>query len=264
MSNFSIDTKNKIKTYWKWAALAALLMVTALGAYVYTWEYRKSFLEVDFLSLKRGRAIFIRTRENKTILVGGGQTSETIRELTTRMPFYRRTLDYVIVPSATPAQIGGLVEILDRYEVGEIIMPKLLATSTALDAVETKIRKKKIHVEEVERGDEVEIEHGLKIDVLFPYGDFKFNKSSLPELGFSLSSASTSVYFLGNLSKTVQKDIVKNLEVITNENIIEFYNSAIDSKVSQELLEKLNPKFIFSTKEKTAHAVSSGTAWKIN
>lgn len=260
----TVDKNSDKKDIWRWIKWGIGLLIPAslaLGAYVYHFEYRDPFLEVHFYSLNKGRSILIRTPQNKTILVGGGQTSEIIREITKAIPFYKRKIDYVIVPSAVPAQIGGLVEILDRYEIREIVVPKILATSTALTALLQKIRTYKIHVEEVERGDVVDIEDRVKISVLFPYSAYVFNRSSLPELGFALSFDSTALYLLGNLSKTIQKDILKNSEIQKGENIVEFYNTAAEAKVSADLLKKIDPKFIFSTKEKTTFVVSSGKNW---
>lgn len=248
-----------IKIY---SVLGILTSLIFLGLYVYRWEYRKPVLDVYFFSLNRGRAIFIRTPENKTILVGGGQNSEVIRELTKAMPFYRRTLDTIIIPSAVPAQIGGLIEVIDRYEVGEIIMPNIMATSTVLIELLKEIRKKKIHTEEVTRGDEIEIEKDLTLKILFPYKEFKFNKTSLPELGLALNYKNTNAYLIGNLSKTIQKDILKNTEINQSENIVEFYNSMTESKISSELVEKIDPQFTFSTKEKTTRVSSDGKVWR--
>jgi hypothetical protein len=140
-------------------------------------------------------------------------------------------------------------------------MPKVMATSTVLDMLVKNIRKKKIHIGEVEKGDVVEVESGLVIDVLFPRADYKFNKSSLPELGFSVSYGSTSVFLIGNLSKTIQKDIASQLEVKTDQNLVEFYNGGGESKVSGDLIEKIKPKFTFTIKEKTVHFVSEGEGW---
>lgn len=240
--------------------VVSLISILFLSHYIYKWEFRKPLFEVDFFSLTRGRAVFMRSPKNKTILVGGGQNSATIREVTKVMPFYSRKIDYIFIPSATPAQIGGLIEIIDRYDVGEVVMPKIMATSTVLTQLMKEIRKKKIHVEEVERGDEVEI-GGLDIKILFPIEKFKYNKTSLPELGLEIVYKNTGVYLMGNLSKTIQKDILKTLEVKTRENLLEFYNSAIDSKVSKELVEKINPIFTFSTKEKSTRWVSDGFSW---
>ncbi len=252
---------NTFKKYWKWSGLILLSVTCSIGLYIYHWEYRKPVLDVYFFSLNKGRAIFIRTPENKTILIGGGQNSEIIRELTKAMPFYSRTIDTIITPSAVPAQIGGLIEVIDRYEIGEILMPKIMSTSTVLTELTKEIRKKKIHTEEVERGDEIHVEKDLTLDVLFPYTGFKFNKTSLPELGLFIEYKKTGVYLIGNLSKTIQKDILKNSEIKTDENIVEFYNTVGELKVSSELLEKIKPQFTFSTKEKTTRVISDGFSW---
>lgn len=246
----------KLKKYL--IIVVVLLGLSLLSAYIHHWEYRKPVLDVYFFSLNKGRAVFIRTPQNKTILVGGGQNSEIIRELTKVIPFYKRKIDYLVLPSAVPAQVGGLIEVVDRYEIDNVIMPKVMATSTVLNMLMKNIRKKKIHIEEVEKGDVVEVESGFVFDVLFPRVDFKFNKTSIPELGLSISYGATGIFLIGNLSKTIQKDIASQLEVKTDQNLVEFYNSGGDSRSSFELIEKIKPKFTFTTKEKTVHFVSNG------
>ena len=235
-----------------------LIGLIILSIYIYHWEYRKPVLEVYFFSLNKGRAVFIRTPSNKTILIGGGQNSEIIRELTNVMPFYNRKIDYVFLPSALPAQIGALIEIINRYEIDNIVLPKVMSTSTVLSLLMKEIRQKKIHIEEVEKGNKTDLDNSIIMNVLFPYSDFKFNKTSLPELGFSILYNNTSIFLMGNLSKTIQKDIANSMESKTDQNLIEFYNSGGDSKVSADLIEKIKPKFIFTTKEKTVHFVSNG------
>ncbi len=233
-----------------------------LGLYIHKWEYRKPLLEVHFFSLNRGRSVFIRTPENKTILVGAGQNSEVIREITKVMPFYSRKIDYIFIPSAVPAQIGGLLDVIDRYEVSEIIKPKYISTSTVLSKLNTQISHKKIHVREVERGDRFSL-GGLDVIVVFPNSDFKYNKTSLPELGLIFEYNKTQLFLIGNLSKTIQKYISKSLNASVSQNLLEFYNSNGKAKNSEDLLEKIKPKFIFSTKEKSTSWVSDGFSWKL-
>jgi competence protein ComEC len=216
--------------------------------------------------LNRGRSVFIRTPENKTILVGGGQNTEIIREITNVTPFYSREINKVIIPSANANQIGGLIEVVNRYEIDEIIIPKLIATSTVLNELKKVIKRNKIHVTEVIGGDNIEIEKDLEIKILFPNNNFKYNKTSLPELGLQIKYNNTSAYLIGNLSKTIQKYIAKNISSTArtggmSNSIVEFYNSASESKVSKELLDKVKPKFIFSTKERTTHFISDGNGW---
>jgi competence protein ComEC len=245
------------------SVIVFLLSTTWLGFYIYKWEFRKPLLEVYFFSLNRGRSIFIRTPENKTILVGAGQNSEVIREITKFTPFYSRKIDYVFVPSAVSAQIGGLIEVLERYDIGEIIKSEYMSTSTVLSQVMKSISRDKIHVRNVKAGDEFDID-GVQINILFPRVDFKFNKTSLPELGLAFKYKNTSLFLIGNLSKTIQKDISKNIGLLTDQNLLEFYHSGIDSKKSDELVEKIKPEYIFTTKEKTTSWLTDGFFWELN
>ena len=55
---------------------------------------------------------------------------------------------------------------------------------------------------------------------------------------------------------------MENIEINKGQNIVEFYNSMADGKVSEELLEAINPEFIFSTNEKTMRLISDGEGWR--
>jgi beta-lactamase superfamily II metal-dependent hydrolase len=182
--------------------------------------------------------------------------------MTKVMPFYSRKIDYIFIPSAVPAQIGGLIDVLDRYEVNEIIKPKYISTSTILSKLNTQISQKKIHVREVERGDRFNLD-GVDVIVIFPNSDFKYNKTSLPELGLIFEYDKTQLFLIGNLSKTIQKYISKSLNASVSQNLLEFYNSNGKTKNSEDLLEKIKPEFIFSTKEKSISWVSDGFSWEL-
>ncbi len=243
-----------------------LLIISGISIYVYKWEFRDKLFEIYFFSLNRGRSIFIRTPENKTILIGGGQNTEVIREITKVTPFYKRRIDKIVIPSANVNQIGGLIEIIERYKIEEVLIPKIISTSTVLSELKKIVKRNKIHVTEVVEGDSLEIEDGLSIKVIFPNDNFKYNKTSLSELGLRINYIDSSVYLIGNLSKTIQKYIAKNIVDTartggTRNSMVEFYNSAIESKVSKELLDKIKPQFIFSTKERTTHFISDGNNW---
>jgi len=241
-------------------SLTAAILIIGVCIYVYKWEYREEVFEVGFMNLNRGRAVFVRTPGNKTVLVGGGQNSEVIRELTKMTPFYDRKIDYLFVPSATPSQIGGLLEVIDRYEIGEVLIPTVFGTSTVLDLLEKKIRKNKIHVRRVSVGDVISIDK-LDISILFPVVGFKYNKTSLPELVLSIRYGNTDLYLIGNVSKTIQKYIGRYMEIGERQSLVEYYNTASESKVSPELKQSIDPVYVHSTKEKSTRWISDGFFW---
>jgi competence protein ComEC len=224
--------------------IAVLAVLLCVGFYIYKWEFREPVLEVSFFYLNRGRSIFIRTPHGETVLIDGGQNSEVLRELSKATPFYRRRIDTVVVTSAASKNVGGLIDVLERYEVERVVMPSLMGTSTALSAFEKILRKKKLFPEEVQRGDRFEIGSAY-FDVLFPDPDFKFNKTSTPEMVLSLTYGTTTLLFLGDTSITIQKRIARDVE---SAYLVEFAHGATKSRVSADLLGKFEPKVIVSTK----------------
>ncbi len=223
-----------------------------LGMYIFHWEFRKPVLEIHFFHLDRGRSIFIRTPHNKTILIDGGQNTQVLRELTKVMPFYRRRIDLIILTSSAAKNAGGLVDVVKRYEIGKIIEPAIMGTSTAMYVLDETVNKKNIKVQKLGKGDEFSVDN-VNFKILFPDPDFKFNKTSLPEMVLLLTHASSSALLLGDVSKTIQKSLVSEVGKV---NIVEYAHSASDSRVSTDLFNKLNPDYIVITKKETARAPS--------
>lgn len=251
--------------YKKLIIIIAVVLSVIICVFYYINQNKNNNLEIYFSNLKRGRAVLIKTNDNKYILYGAGQNTEVIRLLTKHLPFYKRKVDYVFLPSANQNQIGGMIDIIDRYEIGQVYMPETFSTSTVLSIVLDKINKKKINLIKVGEGEEIIINDNLKIKILFPNNSFKYNRSSLPELVIGINYKNTNIILFGNISKTIQKYIfqshIKNNDYKKESTIIEYYNSMPDTKMSKEILEYLKPKYIFNTKSKNINLISDGERW---
>lgn len=75
-------------------------------------------LHVVFLDTGQGDAVYIRAPGGQQALIdGGADARQTLAELGRQMPFWDRSLDLVILTSPDDDRIGGLVSVLERYEV---------------------------------------------------------------------------------------------------------------------------------------------------
>jgi beta-lactamase superfamily II metal-dependent hydrolase len=147
--------------------------------------------------------------------------------------------------SENAKNIGGLIDIVSRYKVNEIIKPKIIGTSTALSILDKIIKEKNIKTREVQKGDSIYIDN-ISFSILFPDPDFKFNKTSKSEMILDISYASSSILLLGDVSKTIQKTLIDYIDKVS---IVEYSNSAGDSLVSMDLLNKIKPKYIIISKQ---------------
>jgi competence protein ComEC len=78
-------------------------------------------LEVTMLDVGQGDAFFIESPGGTQILIDGGRGTEVLRELSKVMPFWDRSLDIVIATHPDADHIGGLVGVLERFDVEHIL-----------------------------------------------------------------------------------------------------------------------------------------------
>src|SRR3989344_6718895 len=78
-------------------------------------------LQVNFLDIGQGDAIFIESPNKHQILIDGGPYSNILQKLQKLMPFHDRTIDMVILTHPDKDHIEGLLRVLQRYKVDYIL-----------------------------------------------------------------------------------------------------------------------------------------------
>ena len=101
--------------------LIIILLIIAILLGIIGINYSLSPLEVIFLDVGQGDATFIKAPDGRTILIDGGPDNSILRGLGKNMPFYRRSLDFVIISHYHDDHIIGLIEIIKRYQVKNLI-----------------------------------------------------------------------------------------------------------------------------------------------
>ncbi len=80
-------------------------------------------LEVRFFDVGQGDATLI-TVAGKKILIDGGPNDLILRRLGESLPFLDKKIDLIILSHYHDDHVSGLIEVLKRYEVGEVIYLK--------------------------------------------------------------------------------------------------------------------------------------------
>lgn len=104
---------------WRWvgalALLAAVVWLAARGL-------PDGKLHVHFLDVGQGDAILIVAPDGRQILVDGGPSpTALLNELGAVLPFWDRSLDLVVLTHPDGDHITGLIPLLDRYRVGQVL-----------------------------------------------------------------------------------------------------------------------------------------------
>lgn len=80
-----------------------------------------SSLEINFLDIGQGDATFITFSDGEQMLVDCAIDARILEALGRSMPFYDRTIDYLVVTHPDQDHYGGCIDVMDRYDIGMIV-----------------------------------------------------------------------------------------------------------------------------------------------
>ncbi len=160
----------------KWLIPPLLIIAILVWSVALTMPDDK--LHVSFLEVGQGDAILIRTPRGQDILVDGGPDSQRIvLELSEKLPFWDRTIDLVICTQPQADHVTGLVEVLHRYKVNQVIDSSIPYQTSVYQEWLTLIADKDIPYTTARAGQSIDLGNGISLEVLNPPGSLWQNTS---------------------------------------------------------------------------------------
>lgn len=216
------------KKFWSSFVIILAIFVTVIfvARYVYKQEHRAHILEVYVFKKKGGPVVFVRTPNDKRLLVDSGSNAEIIRDLTEILPFYDKHIDALLATDEEDKHVTGFVDILDRIGVGNVYVPAinleslgLASTSPLIYSVFLKTASEKsVPIKTLKALDEVAFDGEVEIKALFPVvaENFEYSKTSYPQIILSIKYGKTSVVLLFGATKKIQR-YLNLLDVVSDE-----------------------------------------------
>jgi len=154
----------------KWLILPLLVVAILVWSVALTTPDDK--LHVSFLDVGQGDAILIQTPDGQDILIDGGPDPQKINlELSKKLPFWDRTIDLVVCTQPQADHVTGLVEVLQRYKVRQVLEPGVSYDSAIYQEWLSLIEDKEIEYNIARARQEIDLGNGIEIEVLNPPED---------------------------------------------------------------------------------------------
>lgn len=154
----------------RWLAVLVLVGVNVILWFVPTHKG----LEVSFLNVGQGDSIFIQGPTGVQVLIDGGLDTSVLRELGQKMPFWDRSIDAIVGTHPDADHIGGLTDVVKRYNVAYVLEPGVQNTTRAwtkfVETTNVEIKSGARHVV-ARSGMRLILGGGAYADVLYPTGD---------------------------------------------------------------------------------------------
>lgn len=196
-------------------------------------------LKVHFIDVGQGDSIFIHTNSAAMLIDAGnnGDGSKIVNYIK-KQGFNK--LDYVIFTHPHADHIGGAVDVVNSFEIGKIIMPKVEHTTQTYENLLLAIQSKGLKITSPNPGDEYNL-GSAKFKVLAP------NSSSYKDLNdysvvTRLTFGETSFLFTGDAESVSENEILSKGFNIKSD-VLKIGHHGSNSSTSQAFLDKVAPKY---------------------
>ncbi len=201
----------------QWFLLIALCAVNFFIWSAVFAETRGGVLTVAFLDVGQGDAIFIESPNGNQMLIDGGPGVAVLKPLGEMMPFYDRSIDVVIATHPDADHIGGLPEVLRRYDVETFLDPGISSDTGIYKALVQSIGLAGVEYVVARRGMTIDLGDDTKLEILFPDRDMEGADTNDASIVAKLTYGSTSFLLTGDSPQKIEKYLVsidgKNLDV---------------------------------------------------
>ncbi len=132
-------------TKWLWRIVLILILIT-IGSSIYLFKNKKSqeYFSISFLDVGQGDSILIQSPNSRQLLIDGGKDKKVLGKLREVLPQSDTSIDVVIGTHPDADHIGGLVDVLNNYNVGAILEPGVSSGSKIYSSFQNLIKEKNI------------------------------------------------------------------------------------------------------------------------
>ena len=229
--------------------ILAGLFFSNILAWITVYELSKPpFLEVNFFEIGQGDAIFIVTPKKHQILIDGGPDSTILEKLAKEMPFWDRSLDLIILSHPEADHLSGLLEVLKRYKVENILWTGVVRNTSQYKEWLKLVEAESANVLIAKEGQRIKVGN-LILDVLHPFENLtgkKLENSNDTSIVNRLVFGQNSFLFTGDITKSVEKELINHSNsfklTTLDSDVLKVAHHGSKSSSAEEFIEKVSPK----------------------
>ena len=188
------------------ALVIALLLAALNAAIVYALLERDvRELRVSFLDVGQGDAILVRSPSGTDLLIDAGRDRSAVRMLPRELGPLDRTIDIVVATHPDADHIGGLPDVLSRYEADYYLSPGIAHDTSQAERLEAAIDAEGAAQIIAKRGMRIHLGGGAYADVLYPDRDVSKGETNAGSIVMRVVYGDTAFMLTGDAPDTVER-----------------------------------------------------------
>lgn len=235
-----------IAALWPWVAP---YLEGAGGASV-TNGRGSEYLQVSFLDVGQGDSILIETPDGVQVLVDGGPDGTVLRELSSAMGFFDKTIDVVIGTHPHADHVGGLIDVLERYQVAHVIRTDNENGDGMDETYYSRVAAEGAIVTYARRGQRIALGASTTLEVLYPEGEVRELDTNTSSIVARLVYGSTSFLLTGDSPKNIEEYLVLTEGEHLKSDVLKAGHHGSRTSTSELFLDEVAPQFAVITSGK--------------
>lgn len=151
-----------------WSVIVPALVLVML--LVVTGQQPDGRLHLWVLDVGQGEAILVKTPGGRTAVIDGGPAgTPLLSAVGSRLPFWQRNLDLVVLTQPSQDRLMGLVDLLGHYDVEQVVQREFTPTGAVEEQWQSLLRSSGAPVHRAQWGDKLtfEGEANVTLEVLY-------------------------------------------------------------------------------------------------
>ena len=222
------------------AAVFVLLLIVLLGL------AKSSEDKVVFLDVGQGDAILLQSGVQQ-VLVDGGPGMDVLSRLGEEMPWFDRRIEVVVLTHPQRDHMEGLLHVLERYDVGMVLLPKAVSSTQMQKVWLERIIDKEIPYRFAWNGQELSL-GDLKLSIINPFDTLEAEAASRANVNnasvvIRADYKEMSFLLAGDIEKRVEKMVIEGVDSeLLNVDILKVGHHGSKSSSRKELIDAVSPQ----------------------
>ena len=201
---------------------------------------KNAVIEVHFLDVGQADSILIKTPDGKSMLIDAGNNADGQAVVSYIKSQDISKIDILVGSHPHEDHIGGMDNVINSFDIGQIYMPRISHTTQTYEDVLTAIKNKGLKVTAPTAGTSFNIGEA-KCTILAPTSE-KYDDLNNYSIVIRLQYGNTSFLFAGDAEEISEREMInKGFELSAD--VLKIGHHGSSSSTSPDFLKKVSPKY---------------------
>lgn len=199
-------------------------------------------LAVHYLDVGQGDSEFIELPNGQCMLIDASVSSYGEKIVETIEGYGYSEIDYLVATHPHADHIGGMSDIIESFEIGEIYMPRAVSSSKTYENLLTAISDKGLEINTARADKTIYSDSEMQIDILAPVSE-SYEETNNYSAVVKLTYGSNSFLFTGDAEELAENEMLDYCYDKLSADVLKVGHHGSSSSTSDEFLQAVSPQY---------------------